>query len=350
MASPNQEPSLSPLAWAIAWERQILLEILRDTEPTQETPALLERLQDRDLRKVRPAFPSPRQLAAQAALRCNRHETDDAAGSDTRALEEKIAAAVEAELAASIAVLKAQGATALGDRLELLICPEILFRSPTGTFVEANTESEFWGMWYPGLDNEDATMGDILQSLPGVGDAALPREVRWFEDPASSIALPGAVSLEWHDAIHILLGRGLLDQDEAFVVGFTMGNSSSFCNEDAVTLRNAFAHAYPEPYRVHGMKLSAFDIGIEAGRAIGKPDLADQEGKLSNNATLRRWREHLGIPKELLRPFFVRESLMIPRTLETARLPVSPGGDRKTSGANASEEFDKSLPKSRAFG
>jgi hypothetical protein len=322
MVSQNPEPEQAALRWAVAWERQIILEILRDAEPSREVAVLSQRLQQREIRNVRPAFPSPLQLATQAACRCWPSDVSGPAPSRTIELQSRIASAVEQELNESMAVLNTHGPIALSERLELLIEPEILFRSPHGDLVESSDGAGLWGMWYPGLDNELVSMQTALDTLPGVQEGGIPKEVRLFEDPKSTIALPGAVSLAWHDAIHILLGRGLLDQDEAFVVGFTMGNSSSFRNEDAVTLRNAFSHLYPEPFRVHGKKLLAFDLGIEAGRSIGVPDLAMREGHLSNASPLGQWRDQLGIDTESLRGFYARESVMIPRTLESARLPI----------------------------
>lgn len=322
MALLNPEPEQAALSWAVAWERQIILEIIRDTEPTREVAVLSQRLQQREIRNVQPAFPSPSQLAIQAVQRCSLSHASSLACSTTIDLQSRFANAVKHELNESMNVLHTHGPIALCERLELLIDPEILFRSPDGDMMEASDGAGLWGMWYPGLDNDQLSMQTVLDTLPGVQEVGIPKEVRLFEDPKSAIALPGAASLAWHDAIHILLGRGLLDQDEAFVVGFTMGNSSSFRNEDAITLRNAFSHSYPEPFRVHGKKLMAFDLGIEAGRSIGVPDLAMREGQISNFAPLGQWRDQLGVNTESLRGFYARESVRIPRTLESARLPL----------------------------
>ncbi len=46
--------------------------------------------------------------------------------------------------------------------------------------------------------------------------------VKTFENPKSPIALPGKISLHNHDCIHIILGKGITPEDEAFVIGFTM--------------------------------------------------------------------------------------------------------------------------------
>ena len=58
-----------------------------------------------------------------------------------------------------------------------------------------------------------------------------PSTIHWFvwllENPKSPISLTGAIDLYNHDIIHILLDRGMLNRDEAMVIGFTMGNSET---------------------------------------------------------------------------------------------------------------------------
>jgi hypothetical protein len=80
-----------------------------------------------------------------------------------------------------------------------------------------------WRRRAPGFDNDALTLGEIYDSLPGDDPGTVHHYVRLFENPDSLVAFPGAVTLERHDCIHILLGRGLLAQDEAFVIGYTMG-------------------------------------------------------------------------------------------------------------------------------
>ncbi|OWY63259.1 hypothetical protein B7486_54070, partial [cyanobacterium TDX16] len=81
-----------------------------------------------------------------------------------------------------------------------------------------------------------ALHGDLPQSLAQmslaqaynliVGDcpAEIPFFVWLLENPDSSFALPGKIHLRQHDYLHLLLGRGFSASDEAYVIGFTMGN------------------------------------------------------------------------------------------------------------------------------
>ena len=56
----------------------------------------------------------------------------------------------------------------------------------------------------------------------------VPLIIRIIENPKYDIGLfGGATTLGAHDCIHILLGRGLLVKDEAFVIGYTMGSAKT---------------------------------------------------------------------------------------------------------------------------
>ena len=53
----------------------------------------------------------------------------------------------------------------------------------------------------------------------------IPLIIKLVENPNynTSKLFGGAVDLFTHDCVHVLLGRGLLVKDEAFVIGYTMG-------------------------------------------------------------------------------------------------------------------------------
>jgi hypothetical protein len=53
--------------------------------------------------------------------------------------------------------------------------------------------------------------------------------------PSPTISTPARclAYLEGHDCMHVILGRGLLNQDEAFVIGFTMGSARKITEQHA---------------------------------------------------------------------------------------------------------------------
>ena len=62
--------------------------------------------------------------------------------------------------------------------------------------------------WNPGLKNDAVRLGDVYDGMPKDPASAVPWYVRMLENPASPLALPGAIDLFGHDCLHALLGRG----------------------------------------------------------------------------------------------------------------------------------------------
>ncbi|MEM9140867.1 MAG: hypothetical protein AAGB15_13660, partial [Pseudomonadota bacterium] len=74
-----------------------------------------------------------------------------------------------------------------------------------------------WNEWSPGLDTDDMTVRQVLATMPRSDPNDVPAIVRKYENPESPDRLPGAISLDRHDCLHVILGRGLHVQDEAFI-------------------------------------------------------------------------------------------------------------------------------------
>jgi hypothetical protein len=176
--------------------------------------------------------------------------------------------------------------------------------------------------WAPGLDNDHLLLRDVRQSLPGNMPAEISPIVKLFENPCSPLALRGAVSLERHDCIHILLGRGLTNQDEAFVIGFTMGTAKSLTWIEVALFRFLARWVYPAGYRLSRAEARAFDLGVEAGRALGVKRLYRFPLEQHMQETVGALRRRLGIDLTRLRDFYRREQAAIPGTPASARLPV----------------------------
>jgi len=109
----------------------------------------------------------------------------------------------------------------------------------------SNIATDNWREWNPGLDNDELTLQAVFDTLPGAGPDEIDQMVRLLENPASPYALPGAVRLRHHDCIHILLGRGLLNQglrgldgigvraiDESIQSLLGFGNRSTNCRNE----------------------------------------------------------------------------------------------------------------------
>lgn len=178
-----------------------------------------------------------------------------------------------------------------------------------------------WRLWNPGLDNDTETLGQILDSLPGAGPDEIDQLVRLLENPASPYALPGAASLKTHDSIHVLLGRGLLNQDEAFVIGYTMGTAKEDIGAEQIQLfRLAAQHLYRPPYQMNETDLIAFDLGFAAATLSEAWHIYEFDFASARDRTLGDLRGTLGIDKHILKCAFREERRRLPENKASRRL------------------------------
>jgi hypothetical protein len=114
---------------------------------------------------------------------------------------------------------------------------------------------------------DSITLKEAVKSLGGYCQAVVPWQIWLFENPDSPIALPGAITLFNHDCLHILLGRcGFSNDDEAFVIGFTMGNDLQTKGCHVVLFKLLSLIFYPKKYRFTGVQVQSFDLGYKLGR------------------------------------------------------------------------------------
>jgi hypothetical protein len=202
-----------------------------------------------------------------------------------------------------------------------LVDPAVSTIAPCGAPVTSNRSTRHWREWAPGLDTDALTLGDVLDTMPGLPPQDIPELVRLFENPASPVALVGACTLAQHDALHALLGRGLLDQDEAFVIGFTAGTCRPRLTDAVRQAYRVALSSYGEPYRIVGRDLLAFDLGIKAGVTSGALDLDRLDVDALRPRRLGELRAALNIDPAQLRGFFALEQAVIPNTPASLRLP-----------------------------
>ncbi|MEB3359606.1 MAG: hypothetical protein VKK04_22965 [Synechococcales bacterium] len=104
-----------------------------------------------------------------------------------------------------------------------------------------------------------------------------PWDIPWIiwllENPESPIALGGSISLRNHDYMHVLLEKGFSPEDEAFVIGVTMGNDSRTRFWDYWIFKFAARFLYPGVYRFTQEHLQRFDEGVALGRSLPVRDL-----------------------------------------------------------------------------
>jgi hypothetical protein len=187
--------------------------------------------------------------------------------------------------------------------------------------VATNLSTTHWGEWFPGLSIDHMTVRQVRDTLPGISEAALPKYVFKFEDPKSPEKLLCAIKLADHDILHIVLGVGLVDQSEAFVVGATMGSArEKLSDQNVVEMCHVFSRAYPEPYSVSGAQLDAFRIAADAFRNTGIPELFNQDLTRMLDCTVRELRSHLGISRNKLMRLHAAVVAKNPNSYDSVRL------------------------------
>lgn len=96
----------------------------------------------------------------------------------------------------------------------------------------------------------------------------IPFSIWLIENPDSPISLPGSIHLKNHDCIHILLNRGISIFDEAFIVGYTMGNCENIKNIHVSTYKVLSKLLYPQDYKFGSIHLKVFDLGFMYGQKV----------------------------------------------------------------------------------
>jgi len=169
------------------------------------------------------------------------------------------------------------------------------------------------------------TLSDARRSLAAVGAAAeeIPFMVQLVENPKYRIPaidlFHGRVALSQHDAIHILLGRGLLNKDEAFTIGFTMGSTRKVTSLEEDLFAKIAARLYPGPYRFNDDDIAVFRDAVRLAyicdcKALDTVDFAPFEQQ-----PLAETRRQLGIDKALLLAYY---------RIEKQRYPDCPASQR----------------------
>lgn len=179
-----------------------------------------------------------------------------------------------------------------------------------------------WKEWNPGLDNGTHTLQNIINTLPGNDPDAIHLLIRLFENPESPIAFKGAITLERHDCVHIMLGRGLLPQDEAFVIGFTMGTSKNITSLESFFFQMITKYLYPPPYNFSNDDLMVFKLGLERGKECKVREIYNFPFEDHLNDTINSLRERLSLNITNLQKVYRKEQDLLPNSTASKRLPI----------------------------
>jgi hypothetical protein len=164
--------------------------------------------------------------------------------------------------------------------------------------------------WHIPISNGDITLRMAQKSLREIGaePEEVPLMVRLVENPNLSIPgftlFHGAVDLDAHDFIHILLGRGLLAEDEAFVIGYTMGATNLVTEIEVRLFELLTKYCYPENYQFKDRDLKIFRDGIRIALVAKGTRLDQVDFKPLLDTPLCDVRNQLGINTDLLSAYY----------------------------------------------
>lgn len=142
------------------------------------------------------------------------------------------------------------------------------------------------------------TLGSAYQQINLDGQSDIPLIIKLLENPASPIALPGKISLHNHDCLHIILGIGVSPPDEAFIIGFTMGNDDQTKSWHIQLFKLFSRFIYPLKYRFTLQELEIFDLGFEYGKSHKYRNLNQIKFECFYGTEIKKIRKILGIDKQ----------------------------------------------------
>ena len=175
---------------------------------------------------------------------------------------------------------------------------------------ETERQAELAANWHHPLSKGSNNLKTVLDGMKEfkLAQEDVPLIIKLTENPKyfTSKLFTGAVDLFSHDCIHVLLGRGLLPKDEAFVIGYTMGSGKKMSR----WRRNLFLwickYLYPEGYKFTEEERYIFYSGVMAGSRCST-DLSKVQFDKLQNMKIDYIRKLLDIDKELLKCYYCTE-------------------------------------------
>jgi hypothetical protein len=183
-----------------------------------------------------------------------------------------------------------------------------------------------WEDWHIPFSRDQITLREAKESLSALGakQEEIPLMVQLVENPRYDIPgvdfFHGAVDLAAHDSIHILLGRGLLPKDEAFVIGFTMGSTDQVTTMEENLYALFSKHLYPKVFRFQEEEIRIFKDATKLGFISNCRPLDKIDYTQYLDVTLRDMRQDIGLESDLILAYFRIEQRRYPDSKASQRL------------------------------
>lgn len=188
------------------------------------------------------------------------------------------------------------------------------------------TQAQTWKDFHNPLNRGDLTLGEALNALKPFAfpQNKIPMFVRLIENPEWDWLpfydfFPGGTTLATHDAIHMILGRGLLEHDEAFVIGYTMGASGEMSEWKTRLFALVSGELYPDAYRFGESALEIFADAVRLASESKCSVLHTQPYDTLLDQPISHIRASLGIPELQLAEYYCNEATRFPLDIASQR-------------------------------
>ena len=195
-----------------------------------------------------------------------------------------------------------------------------------GRKTPATPQSDAWRVWHVPLSRAEMALADAHRTLQPIAlqQREVPLLVQLVENPRFDLPgieiFSGATDLRQHDYLHLLLGRGLLPKDEAFVLGFTMGSTNRVGEVEETLFTLIARYAYPKTYRFDDEDVAVYKDAVRLAYVSDCRALAEVDFEPMLDWPLGRIRREVGVEEDLLRAYYAIEARRYPKSVESQRL------------------------------
>ena len=176
--------------------------------------------------------------------------------------------------------------------------------------------------WHPKLSASRRKLSSVLKEMDSfkLCQENIPLIIKLVENPNynTSKLFGGAVDLFTHDCIHVVLGRGLLVKDEAFVIGYTMGSTKNMKRWKRNLFMFVSKYLYPEGYKFREEERFVFNAGVMAG-SLCPINLSQINFKKYLNRQIKTIRKEIGVDVDFLEQYYSIEKKCF-NVIESQRL------------------------------
>ncbi|MDC0662924.1 hypothetical protein [Marinobacter sp. SS21] len=180
--------------------------------------------------------------------------------------------------------------------------------------------------WNIPLTDDQITLGYAFAKMQDIAleQEDIPLIIQLVENPRYDLPgidlFRGATDLKTHDYIHLLLGRGVMPKDEAFVLGFTMGSTNRVTTTEKRLYAFVAKYLYPKVYRMSDQDIEVYKDAVKLGYVSDCQQLDKVKFEDYNHLTLAEARKAIGIEVDLLKAYYAIEKNRYPESPESQRL------------------------------